>query len=60
MSLTRVNDIKKLNPVPAQRTGVYTAANGESRFFKAGDQITRNYTYSHQKGEKPAAAEKKG
>lgn len=63
MSLNRVNDIKKLNPVQAEKTGVYVAGTGihmESRFFKAGDLITRNYKFSHKRGEKVAPkAEKK-
>lgn len=52
-------DIKDLNPKQAERTGVYVAGK-ESRYFKAGDQITRNYRFSHERGEQPAKAEKSG
>lgn len=51
--MKRVNDIKKLNPVNAERTGIYRTGN-ESRFFKAGEQITSNYQFSHKRGERPA------
>lgn len=52
-------EIKDLNPKQAERTGVYVAGK-ESRYFKAGDQITRNYRFSHELHSTPAKAEKKG
>ena len=59
--MKRVNDIRDLRPVSAEKSGIYTDKDTkDSRFFKAGEQITRNYQFSHKRGEKPAVAEKRG
>ncbi len=37
----------------AQQTGVYVGPGGDSRYYKAGDEIAPTYRYSHARGERP-------
>jgi hypothetical protein len=45
-----------------QQTGVYVGpSNGkgfgnDSRFYKAGDEVPPGYTFSHERGKRPAVA----
>lgn len=53
--MKRVNDIRSLQPKKIEKSGVYVGPAGDHRYFKAGALVTQPYTYSHQRGERPAA-----
>lgn len=52
--MKRVNDIRSLKPIKVEKSGIYVGPAGDSRYFKAGAQVTRDYQFSHQRGERPA------
>lgn len=48
--MPRIKRVEDMVMIKAQKTGVYLGPGGDTRYYKAGDDVARSYQFSHEIG----------